>query len=214
MRQASRLQIEGKFEEAIALIVKAQRMPGADHPDSRLAMATAYDYLQTPTSQEIAYKMLMTADVRQPASITFYGRLAGEHAKRQHFAQAEKIADLGSRYYGRQMLPVKLEIVHAQSIGHERVPDHLVKARTSYLDQCESTKDEDLVQHCRAAAFGENSEKQYQVCGGVISVISAIGGQGSRCGNDQGKAAAPGTAVSAPASVPNLFGTVVGGIFK
>lgn len=219
LRQVADAVSEGRAADAISLTQRASQMPGANHPESRMLMADAM-LLGRAVDSEAAFGLLKTADLSQPATRTFYLRLALEQAKRKHFDEANKTAAIGERYYGRSMLPLKIDIARMameSARGPEYrnpVPQPLHIAYNDLRARCEATGDEALRQDCADAAMGVSSDAEYQNCGGVISAIASLGGEGgSRCGNGTKasgpEAVRPNTGIL-PGSLPNIFSVMTG----
>ncbi len=220
LRQVADAVRDGRAPDAIQLTKRAEAMAGANHPESRMLMADALLFGNTIDS-ETAFRMLASSDLKQPATRTFYQRLALGYAVRRQYDQANKVASIGERFYGRSMLPLKIDIAR-MTIDNARgpefrnpVPQQLQSAYNDLRARCEATGDADLKQDCGDAAMGMKGDAQYQNCGGVITAIASLGVDGaSRCGNGA-KASGPEAARSntgiLPASLPNIFSVMTGG---
>lgn len=210
----------GDYVKANASLAAMQRLKGANHPESRMVMATVVESSLEQDREAVAYRLLSTADYHtQPATYSFYVRLATLHARHNNPKAAMDVIAVGERYYGQGMLPARISVWRAQ-IEHLG-PNRPLEVQQAYAQmgalsqQCQATGDKELIETCRVAYTGRNPEADYKNCGGVISVIAALSpGGDQRCGSDQSKAATPAAATTAGSvtaaqptfPMPNIFG--------
>lgn len=196
LRQATGAIRAGRSDVARGKVREALLLPGSEHPDSRMIIADAVLFSDDPKAYETASRLLRSADLRQPATRSFYSRLAMQYIWDKRPGDALRIADLGERHHGRNVLPLRLAINRVQltaaSGEHREPPPQLVQNAQVLMARCTATNDSELIEECRSAASGRNRDRENEVCGGVITVIAALAPGGSnRCGQAGGKAATP-----------------------
>ena len=215
LRKVLRAMIEGRSDEVQALAAAARRMPGGDHPDSRLIIWQAV----SPASSQEAISILSTADMRQPATREFYKTLIETYLGARQYPDARRIADIGKRFYHEQMLPLQMAIVRdevaaASGNGQRPAPKALVEEMTALKKICEATRDEALIEGCRWGETGRYSDQDYNNCGGFITALATMApGGNNRCKTPTDvKASAPATTPAAQNS-NNPWQSVLSGIY-
>lgn len=208
INQANKLVQEGKGNEAVAILRKIEKQAEAAHPESRLVMSLAFASLRTPQASETAYQLLSTADLRQPATLTFYNQVAMEHTFHKNWDAAEGVIKAGERYYGERLLPTRIAVLREQTVGQPQMPKHISDQISALMQQCNKSSDPELPKACTAAATGQDGDAEYNVCGGVINALASLSGQG-KCNSEQmAKASAP------SAGGGGMVTGIVGSLFK
>lgn len=108
-------------------------------------------------------------------------RLPG-HAWRKNWRDAERVAQVGEKYYGERLLPARIETLRLESGGYKEVPKQMSQQMNDYMNRCNASSKPELPEHCKAALTGVNPDSDYQTCGGVLSVIASVTGN-QRCDN-------------------------------
>lgn len=180
VNRANELIQDGRVPEALAMLRALEKRKDADHPESRFVMALAVGSLGTPEAAENAYQLLSTADLRQPATLTFYQQAITAHADRGRWGEAEQTIQVGEKYYGEKMLPERIAVLRMQGRGQQQMPQHLSTQISDLMKRCEASSDEELLKYCKAARTGEDVDADYQACGGIINSLAGLAGQ-SKC---------------------------------
>jgi Zn-dependent protease with chaperone function len=200
----------GNAPQAVAIMRNIEKQANSDHPETRLVMALAYRTLDTPDAAEVSYRVLASADLREPGTLTFYQHLIDAHGIRGNWSKAEEVAAVGEKFYGDKVLPDRIALVRMKAQGQQVPSPHLVQEMDRLMQRCRASGDEELPKSCAAAWSGRNADKEYKVCGGVINAIAGLAGQSKCAPQDAAKASTDGGGNL----VPNVIGGVLSGVFQ
>jgi len=201
---------KGRAPEAVAIMRKIEKQADSNHPETRMVMALAYRTLNTPDAAEISYRVLASADLRQPGTLTFYQNLIDAHGIRGNWAKAEEAAAVGEKFYGDKMLPDRIALLRMKGSGQHPAHPQIVQEIDLLMQRCRASGDDELVKSCSGAWSGQNVDEQYKVCGGVIDALAGLAGQAKCTPQDAAKASTGGVGNM----VPNVIGGVLSGVFQ
>jgi len=201
---------QNKAPEAVAIMRGLEKQAESNHPETRMIMALAYRSLDTPDAAEVAYRVLASADLRQPGTLTFYQNLIDAHGLRGQWSKADEVANVGEKYYGEKIIPDRIALLRMQAAGHQPPPPHIVQQMDQLMQRCRVSTDTELPKSCAAAWSGQEIDQEYKVCGGVIDTLAGLAGQ-AKCTNQEAAKASTGGAGN---MVPNVIGGVLSSVFQ
>lgn len=194
LRQMHRLLTEaldatnvGDAARAEKLTNDAIKLVKDSSPDARLVL---YAVLRAQGRFSEADNILVSAPLRERASLDFYRTLAQVHATRGDHNTAAKVLARADGEYGKptSLYPTKITLA--------RMAQNAAAVQT-LMSECSATKDDALVKVCAAAVTGADPEAEYKADGGLFSILA-----GRQSGNP---AFAGNGASSTPAPLPTFF---------